>query len=97
VLGALLVCSSVGFAAEKVIVPDLSKVNDATSWKAINASLHVSREGAKPIVRLQPKSDAQTPSNIAMALPEGLEFAEGTIEIELKGKDPNEASFLGIR
>jgi hypothetical protein len=35
-------------------------------------------------------------SNTGLALVEGMEFAEGTIEIDLKGKGKQEASFLGV-
>jgi hypothetical protein len=35
-------------------------------------------------------------SNVGLALVEGLEFAKGTIEIDLKGKGKFERTFLGI-
>src|SRR5437868_1120661 len=96
VMGVLLTCHSVGFASEKVTAPDLSTINDAKSWKTINAISDASLDGGKPVLRLQPKGQAKTPSDIAMALVEGLEFTEGALEIDLKGKGPREASFLGL-
>jgi hypothetical protein len=87
VLGALLIYSSVGLATEKVSAPDLSK---------INAIADTSLEAGKPVVHLRPMGKAKTPSDIAMALVEGLEFTEGSLEIDLKGKGPHEASFLGL-
>ncbi len=76
--------------------PDLSKVNDAKAWKLINAECVVSKEDDKDVVRLKPKVEVAKGSSIGLALVEGQEFTEGTIELDLKGKGKDEASFVGV-
>ena len=53
-------------------------------------------EDGKQVVRLRPKVRTNTGSSIGLALVEGLEFDEGSLEIDLKGKGKAEASFLGV-
>jgi hypothetical protein len=96
VLGVLLACVPVGFAEENGVAPDLSKINDGKVWSVINADCDMAQEDDKRVVRMRPKGKANTPSDIGLALVEGLEFAEGTLEIDLKGKGKSEASFLGV-
>jgi hypothetical protein len=36
------------------------------------------------------------PNDVGLALVEGVEFAEGTLEIDLKGRGPVERCFLGV-
>jgi len=81
---------------EKVITPDLSRMNDPKNWSVINAFTKVAVEDGKPVVRLKPRGKATTPSDIGLALVEGVEFFEGSLEIDLKGKGKQEASFLGL-
>jgi len=83
-------------AEDKTITPDLSKINDSKSWSVINASTETVSEEGKPVVRLKPRGKSNTPSDIGLALVEGVEFTEGTMEIDLKGKGKQEASFLGL-
>ena len=79
-----------------MIAPDLSRIDDAKVWTVINADCDTAMEDGKRVVRLRPKGKANTPSDIGLALVEGLEFAEGTLEIDLKGKGKDERSFLGV-
>ena len=79
-----------------MIAPDLSRINDGKIWRVINADSNTAMEDGKRVVRLKPKGKANTPSDIGLALVEGLEFAEGTLEIDLKGKGKSETSFLGV-
>jgi hypothetical protein len=83
-------------AQEKLIAPDLSRINDGKIWSVINADCETAKEDGKQVVRLKPKGKATTPSDIGLALVEGLEFAEGTLEIDLKGKGKTERTFLGL-
>jgi hypothetical protein len=62
----------------------------------INADCEAAVEGSKRIVRLRPKGVANTPSDVGLALVEGLEFSEGTLEVDLKGKGKQQTSFLGV-
>jgi hypothetical protein len=96
VLGVLLASVAVGFAREKEVAPDLSQINQGKAWKLINAECDTAMEDGKRVVRLRPKVQAPMGSSIGLALVEGLEFAEGTLEIDLKGKGKAQASFLGV-
>ncbi|NOT63219.1 MAG: hypothetical protein HOP19_23670 [Acidobacteria bacterium] len=72
----------VGVAAQKkAVVPDLAAL-------AENRSLNISllNEGARKGIRL---------TNGVAYLP-GVEFGNGTIELELRGKDVQQQSFLGV-
>jgi hypothetical protein len=100
VLGCLLGASSThvsaSLASERVITPDLSRLNDGISWRLINAEFALSTPEGKGVVRLNAKGKPNTPSNVGLALVEGVEFAEGTLEIDLKGRGPVERCFLGV-
>jgi hypothetical protein len=79
-----------------VIEPDLSKINDAKAWSVINADCATATEAGKRIARLKPKGKSNTPSDIGLGLVQGIEFSEGTLEVDLKGKGKTQASFLGV-
>ncbi len=96
-LGVLLVHSGVGFAKEVAATPDLSKVNDGKTWAVVNADAEKSVQDGKNVVDLKVKGgDIRGQSNIGLALVEGVEFAEGDIEVDLKGKGQRQLSLLGI-
>jgi len=61
----------------------------------INGELHLSNEG-KPAVRLAPIGGDRQGSNLAMALVRGAGFAQGDIEVDLRGNAAGQSSFLGI-
>jgi hypothetical protein len=93
----LLTCVPAGLARDKVTAPDLSKLNDGKIWKVINAESDSAMEDGKRVVRLKPKGgDIAGASNAGFALVEGLEFTEGTLELDLKGKGKVERCFLGV-
>lgn len=96
VVGMLLAYDPPCFAREKVIAPDLSQINDRKVWTLINADCESVMEDGKRVVRLGPKGTPTTASNIGLALVDGVEFAEGTLEIDLKGKGTEERIFLGL-
>jgi hypothetical protein len=95
-LGILLTCVPAGSAAAKEIAPDLSRLKDAKSWSVINGEASTAMEKGKRVVHLKPKGRVPRGSNIGLALVEGVEFGEGTLEVDLKGKGKFEASFLGV-
>src|SRR5206468_3269221 len=68
---------------EKRLTPDLSRINDPKNWHVINAVAETAVEDGKQVVRLKPRGKATTPSDIGLALVEGVEFAEGSLEIDL--------------
>jgi hypothetical protein len=84
-------------AKEKAIAPDLSRIKDSKIWNIINGDCETAKEDGKQVVRLKPKGgDIPSKSNAGLALVEGLEFAEGTLEIDLKGAGKDERIFLGL-
>jgi hypothetical protein len=96
-LGALLLSVAGGKAHENAFRLDLSRINDGKTWAVINADAAVAREDGQSVVRLKPKGgDRIGGSNIGLALVEGAELAEGTLEVDLKGKGKLETSFVGV-
>lgn len=89
--GFTFICAAVVFAQGSVS-PDLGRINDAKSWRVIDADASV--EG--PVVRLKPHGDPAVGSNIGLALAQNVTFSEGTLDIDLRGGGTQEASFLGL-
>lgn len=96
VLGVLLASVALGSNQGKSLEPDLSKINDAKAWHVINGHVEAFTEDGKSVVRMKPQGKSNTPSDIGLALVEGMDFDEGTIELDLKGKGKTEASFVGV-
>jgi len=92
----ILHCSAVlciaVLSAQGSLAPNLERVNDAKAWRVIDADASV--EGLA--VRLKPHGDPAIGSNIGLALVENLKFSEGTLEIDLRGAGPQQASFIGL-
>jgi len=88
----LCVLGAVVLSAQGGLAPDLTRVNDAKSWRVIDADASV--EGS--VVRLKPHGDPAVGSNIGLALLEHVAFSEGTLEIDLRGGGKQHASFLGL-
>jgi hypothetical protein len=93
---AVLLCIPFASGRENALTPDLAKIDDAKVWSVINGYASTDMEDGKRVVQLRPKGQALTPSDIGLALIEGLEFTEGVIDIDLKGKGRIQRSFLGI-
>ncbi len=96
VLGVVLNSASVVFASETVITPDLARITDAKVWNVLNGSVEAAKEGDKSVARVEPKINPAKPSNVGLAVVAGLEFAEGTLEVDLKGRGKVERCFLGV-
>jgi len=87
---------SVAWARGTVITPDLLRIEDPKSWRLINGDCQAATEGGKSVLHLGPKIKATTGSSAALALVEGVEFSEGTLELDLKGRGKIERCFLGV-
>ncbi len=74
----------------QTIVPDLAKVNDETVWKTFNRNATTLKENGSVVVAL----DARQGDGLAVF--KNLEFENGTIEFDIKGKDVMQRSFVGI-
>lgn len=78
------------FGQRKTIEPDLAQLAGGTGLKLFNRSASSIADGARKGVRL---NDSQ---GDGVAYIQGIELANGTIEIDLKGKDVQGQSFVGV-
>jgi hypothetical protein len=72
------------------VTPDLSRLSDGKSAQVFNRALAVATEGGRTVVSL----DAR-PGEGGVLL-DGIALGEGVIEVDLKGKDVAQQSFLGV-
>jgi len=77
-------------AQKKAIEPDLAALAEGKGLKVFNRSLSVLNDGARKGVRL-----SQNPG-VGVAYIEGVEFADGALEIDIRGKDVQQQSFVGV-
>jgi hypothetical protein len=89
----VLLASCAGPAA---IRPDISRIDDSHTWSVANAESHAAVEDGKQVLRLAPVGGNHQGSNIGMALVAGVTFAEGAIDVDLRGRGEADASFVGI-
>jgi hypothetical protein len=65
------------------------------TWKVTHAAAEALDTDGKQAVRLVAEGDSAT-GIVGLALPPGREFSTGTIEIDLKGRNLRQRSFLGV-
>lgn len=73
------------FAQKNILIPDLSKINDTLIWTTINRNVSFD-----VFVHM----DSKAGDGISWL--NGLNFSNGTIELDIKGKDEMGKSFVGI-
>jgi hypothetical protein len=78
------------FGQKKAIEPDLAALAEGKGLKVFNRSLSVLNDGARKGVRL-----SETPG-VGVVYLEGIEFADGAIEVDIRGKDVQQQSFVGV-
>jgi hypothetical protein len=88
---------AVGFAAvsrvsaqKRPIEPDLASLADGKGLKAFNRSVSRLDEGGRKGLRLSESAGD------GVAYLEGIAFGNGTIELDVKGKDVLQQSFVGV-
>ncbi|HET9992787.1 MAG TPA: hypothetical protein VFQ65_29835 [Kofleriaceae bacterium] len=91
----LLVLASCA-ASSSAIRPDVTAIADGRRWQAVNIDARASSERDKRVVTIGPIGGNRKGSNVGMALVTGVAFAEGTIEVDLRGLGEANASFVGI-
>jgi hypothetical protein len=74
----------------KAIAPDLARLAEGKGLKLFNRSVSSLSDGARTGVRL-----SEAPGE-GVAYLEGIELANGSIELDIKGKDVREQSFVGV-
>ena len=82
-------------AQEGPFTPNLAAITDAKSWRLIHTTAENLEVDGKRAVRLIAEGDSAN-GIVGLALPAGLSFATGIIEIDLKGKNVRQRSFLGV-
>ncbi|MBB4128353.1 hypothetical protein GGR77_003680 [Xanthomonas translucens] len=75
--------------------PDLSSIADGKSWRVFHADVERTEKDGSAAVRLSAKGDPPI-GIVGLALPRALTFSTGTIEVDLKGKNVKQRSFLGV-
>lgn len=75
--------------------PDLSTIADGKSWQVTHTDAQTTEVDGKRAVRLVAEGDSAN-GIVGLALPRGLGFSTGTIEIDLKGRNLRQRSFLGV-
>jgi glyoxylase-like metal-dependent hydrolase (beta-lactamase superfamily II) len=76
--------------APNTITPDLARLTDGKSAQIFNRSLAVGAEGGRTVARLDARAGD------GGVLLNGMLLGEGVIEVDFKGKDVAQQSFLGI-
>ncbi len=82
-------------AQERHDIPNVATVADAKSWRLIHARAESVEVDGKRAVRLTAEGDSAN-GIVGLALPVGLSFTTGIVEIDLKGTSEGRRSFLGI-
>jgi len=77
-------------AQKKTIELDLAALAEGKGLKVFNRSLSVLNDGARKGVRL-----SENPGD-GVAYLEGVEFTNGAIEFDIRGKDVQQQSFVGV-
>ena len=89
VLTAALLISLSVTAQQTSLPPDLSKINESKSWKVVSRKVTVN-DGVRKAVQFN-----EAPGQ-GIAWLEGVEFTNGVIECDIRGKDELQKSFVGI-
>ena len=76
--------------APNAITPDLARLTDGRSGQVFNRALTAASEEGRTVARL----DARAGDGGVIL--DGIQLSEGVIEVDLKGKDVAQQSFLGI-
>jgi len=77
-------------AQTKTVEPDLAALAGSNGLMVLNRSVSSFTDGARKGARLSESAGD------GVAFVQGLSFANGTIEIDLKGKDVQQQSFVGV-
>jgi hypothetical protein len=90
VLATVLFITLTVAAQKKTLQPDLAKIADGKSWKVTGHKVSLLEDGGRKIVRFDQNSGQ------GIAWLEGVEFNNGVIEFDVRGKDEFQKSFVGV-
>lgn len=96
-LAAALVLAGMpsAFGQSTPAAPNLAAIADGKSWTLIHATGERLDGEGRPAVRLTAEGDSAN-GIVGLALPVGVTFATGVIEVDLKGRNVRQQSFLGV-
>jgi 3-keto-disaccharide hydrolase len=86
---ALLTAPNVA-GQKKTVSPDLAKLAEGNGLKHFNRTASSLNDGVRKGARLS-EGAGEGPAYL-----EGIEFADGTIELDVRGKDVQQQSFVGV-
>jgi hypothetical protein len=86
----LLIAPFAAFGQGKSMNPDVTKIAEGKGWKLINREASVVEDGGKRAILLSEKAGQ------GVAWIEGSNFADGVIELDIKGKNVLQRSFVGV-
>jgi hypothetical protein len=87
---AALATATRAVGQKKTNEPDLAQLAEAKGFKVFNRTASSVSDGARKGVRLNESAGD------GVAYVPGVEFANGTIELDIKGKDLQQQSFVGV-
>lgn len=76
--------------APQAIIPDFARLAEGKGAQVVNRALTVGTEAGRTVVRLDARPGE------GGVLFDGIQLGEGIIEVDLKGKDVAQRSFLGV-
>ena len=79
------------FAQENVIIPDLTKIVSGEGWRVVNREPEIINEDGQTCVHFKANNQ-----QAGVGWLEDFDFSNGTIEVDIKGKNVRGGSFLGI-
>ena len=79
------------FAQENVIMPDLTKIVSGDGWRVVNREPEMVTENGQSCVHFKAENETG-----GIAWLENVDFNNGIIEADLKGRNARGRSFLGI-
>lgn len=86
----MILVAAVIAAQKKAIQPDLTKISDAKTWKIAGRKVTAVSYGNRKAVQFDEAAGQ------GFAWLEGVEFENGVIEFDVKGKDELQKSFVGL-
>ena len=90
IAAASLFTASRGSGQQRTLEPDLAKLADGKGLHIFNRSVSSFKDGTKTGLRLSEGADN------GVAYLQGIELGNGTVELDIRGKDVQQQSFVGV-
>jgi len=90
IAAAGLFTASLSSGQQRTLEPDLAKLADGKGLHIFNRSVSSFKDGTKTGLRLSEGADN------GVAYLQGIELGNGTVELDIRGKDVQQQSFVGV-